>query len=78
MNTLNTAGQPHTCSVGGCSNVDIEQILSNSDLDSGARSREVEASSGGLIQIIKPGEKGLVPYHFAKLPPVASDTGACE
>jgi len=41
-----------------CVDFDYQVIMVNPKLESGTRAREIEVLSGGLIQTVKPGEKG--------------------
>jgi type II secretory pathway pseudopilin PulG len=76
---FDTAGRPNTCSSSGvCDPTGFDIVVSNTDLPEGARSREAEVTSGGFIQLVKPGQAGLIPYAFAKIDPLMIGTGACE
>ncbi|HLG18944.1 MAG TPA: type II secretion system protein [Bdellovibrionota bacterium] len=86
---FDNTGSPKLCaacqsvSTTACVDHSFQIILKNPNLEATARAREIEALSGGLIQTVKPGEKGLVGTSgagaiFARIPPVLSDAGACE
>jgi type II secretory pathway pseudopilin PulG len=75
---FNTAGQPQWCAAGYCSPIDVQIVVSHPTLPSGAKSLEVEITSGGMIHRPKVGEKGLVPSIWAKSPTIPDGAGACE
>ncbi|MCB1197346.1 MAG: prepilin-type N-terminal cleavage/methylation domain-containing protein [Deltaproteobacteria bacterium] len=57
---FNTSGAPILCESGGanCTIVSVEFIVSNPNLPSGNRAREIEVASSGLIEIVDRGEVG--------------------
>jgi Tfp pilus assembly protein FimT len=85
---FDTTGAPKNCSNSGCpgapstAGICIDQtfqvILSSDKLDPLNKAREVEVVKGGLIQTLKPGERGVDATLFAAAPENGSDTGACE
>jgi Tfp pilus assembly protein FimT len=75
---FDATGQAFLCSSGSCTASDAQIILANPDLATGARSREVEVTQGGLIQLVKPGQKGLITSKCAKIAPFETDSCACE
>jgi prepilin-type N-terminal cleavage/methylation domain-containing protein len=60
----------------GCIDSDFQFVLAQADLSTSTRAREVELTAGGLIQSVKPGEKGLITTLWAKIPEV--ETNGCE
>ncbi len=60
----------------GCAEHDYQIVVSNSKMDSSARAREVEFTTGGLVKAAKPGTVGLLSTLWASIPPVAA--GGCE
>jgi Tfp pilus assembly protein FimT len=63
----------------GCRDWSFEVVLSTPRLDTGNRSREVEAVSGGLIQIVKPNDRGIATYLSNSLATsVADPADGCE
>lgn len=92
---FDTTGSPKVCAEyggcgvtapgtgSGCADASFQIVTTTSNLDSLARAREVEAITGGLIQSVKPGLKGLANSGlsteiWAKAPDIATGTGACE
>jgi prepilin-type N-terminal cleavage/methylation domain-containing protein len=93
---FDTTGAPKVCKdnpgPGNCGATDpssstcldnsFQIILSSSELATGAKARELEILSGGLIQTVKPIEKGLGSTNsvemWAKNPTIASGAGECE
>jgi prepilin-type N-terminal cleavage/methylation domain-containing protein len=75
---FDSTGSPNVCSnsgncggeisaiTAGCVPAGYQIVLSNPNLDAGAKAREVEALVGGLIQTVKPSEKGLDSYFYAR------------
>lgn len=59
-----------------CVNYNFQIIIAQPNLPSGTRAREVEISQGGIVEAVKPGEKGMMKWMWAKYPP--NETGGCE
>ena len=84
---FDTTGSPKLCpssggncgqtAVGTCTDATFQVVLANAKLDSTAKAREVEAIAGGLVQLVKPGNKGLDEGLWA-LAPGLTGTNACE
>ncbi|MCB0327683.1 MAG: type II secretion system protein [Bdellovibrionales bacterium] len=76
---FDTSGVPRVCNTatGVCSESSYQIILRNPDLPSSARSRELELSSSGLIQIITFGEQGFNTSAWAKSSK-QTGSGECE
>ncbi len=86
---FDTTGAPKLCANSGCSqfsgimpgtgciSVDFSFVLSNPKLDAGARGKEIEALSGGLVNNVKAGDKGLETSVWAKYASF-SGIGECE
>jgi len=74
---FDTTGAPQLCSGGSCSIESLEFIISNSQLASGTRAREVEVSSSGLIEVVIRGEVGYNPITYAKTVTGSTNDG-CE
>ncbi len=81
---FNTKGSPKICAdsgscggvtpSSGCADFSFQIVLSTPNLEPMARSREVEVL--GMIQTVKPTEKGLVTTLYARAPGTTSD--GCE
>lgn len=63
---FDTAGVPRNCVGTVCTPTSFQFILTNSDLPSGNRAREVEAVSSGLISIVNRNERGYMQGIFAR------------
>jgi prepilin-type N-terminal cleavage/methylation domain-containing protein len=61
----------------GCIDWSYQIVLSNSQLQAGNRAREVEVYQGGMVQIVKPSDKGGITAYtlFANSP---DNPGGCE
>ncbi|MEZ4704743.1 MAG: type II secretion system protein [Bdellovibrionota bacterium] len=71
---FDTAGVPRECNTaaGICSAQSYQVVISNPDLSSSARAREIELSSSGLIQSITFGEQGFDTSAWAKTSKIGS------
>jgi Tfp pilus assembly protein FimT len=74
---FDTAGSPRLCVAGNCTIRNLEFIVVNENLPATNRTREVEASGSGLIEVIARGEVGYNTLTFAKTPTGDTSTG-CE
>lgn len=74
---FDTAGIPKYCNAGSCSARTFQIVVTNADLKSGNKAREVEALSSGLISIVPRGEKGYTDTIFATTASL-SGTGQCQ
>ena len=72
---FDTKGQPNTCASSSCTPGDFQIVVTNPQLFIKAKAREIEATSGGFIQIAKPGTKGIITTNWANSP---TQTGGCE
>jgi Tfp pilus assembly protein FimT len=71
-------GRPNSCSGATCTATGVEIIVSSTELAAGSKSREVEVTIGGFVQIVKPGLVGLVASYWAYAPGAPAGSGECE
>ena len=74
---FDSTGVPKDCNAGVCSPIGAQIIVTNSELPTATRAREVEALTSGLIATVDRGAPGYLTTLFAKTA-TATGTGACE
>jgi type II secretory pathway pseudopilin PulG len=74
---FDSTGVPKDCNAGVCSPISAQIIVTDSELATATRAREVEALSSGLIATVDRGAAGYVGTLFAKTATMTG-SGACE